>query len=68
VWLCDVQEEFVTAGGVSLKEVDMKTMASKLVPGLHFAGEVLDIDAITGNKSACKDCMNVQVVIMFGMF
>ncbi len=42
------KEEFVTCGGVSLKEVDFKTMQSKFVPGLHFAGEVLDIDGITG--------------------
>jgi predicted Rossmann fold flavoprotein len=40
--------EFVTCGGVSLKEVDFKTMQSKRVPGLFFAGEVLDIDAVTG--------------------
>ena len=42
------KEEFVTAGGVELKEVDFKTMESKLFPGLYFAGEVLNIDAITG--------------------
>lgn len=42
------KDEFVTAGGVALKEVDFKTMQSKLVPNLYFAGEVLDIDAITG--------------------
>lgn len=42
------KEEFVTCGGVSLKEVDFRTMESKIVPGLFFAGEVLDIDGITG--------------------
>ena len=42
------KEEFVTCGGVSLKEVDFKTMQSKIVPNLYFAGEVLDIDALTG--------------------
>jgi|JI9StandDraft_1071089.scaffolds.fasta_scaffold23804_4 predicted Rossmann fold flavoprotein len=42
------KEEFVTAGGVSLKEVDFKTMESKKVKGLFFAGEVLDIDGVTG--------------------
>lgn len=42
------KEEFVTCGGVSLKEVDFKTMQSKIVDGLFFAGEVLDIDGITG--------------------
>jgi predicted Rossmann fold flavoprotein len=42
------KEEFVTCGGVSLAEVDMATMESRKCPGLHFAGEVLDIDGITG--------------------
>lgn len=42
------KEEFVTCGGVKLSEVDFKTMQSKLVPNLHFAGEVLDIDGVTG--------------------
>ncbi|MGB0579531.1 MAG: NAD(P)/FAD-dependent oxidoreductase [Limisphaerales bacterium] len=42
------KEEFVTCGGVTLKEVNFKTMESRKVPGLHFGGEVLDIDAITG--------------------
>lgn len=43
-----VAEAIVTAGGVSTREVDPRTMGSKLVPGLHFAGEVLDLDAYTG--------------------
>jgi predicted Rossmann fold flavoprotein len=42
------KEEFVTCGGVNLREVDFKTMQSKLCPGLYFAGEILDIDGITG--------------------
>jgi predicted Rossmann fold flavoprotein len=42
------KDEFVTCGGVKLGEVDFKTMASKMCPGLFFAGEVLDIDGITG--------------------
>ena len=42
------KEEFVTAGGVSLKEINFKTFESKRVPGVYFAGEVLDIDAVTG--------------------
>lgn len=42
------KDEFVTCGGVSLKEVNFKTMESKLVPGLYFAGEILDIDGVTG--------------------
>jgi predicted Rossmann fold flavoprotein len=42
------KEEFVTCGGVPLREVNFKTMESRLVPGLHFAGEFLDIDGLTG--------------------
>ena len=42
------KEEFVTAGGISLEEVNVNTMESKLMPGLFFAGEVLDVDGITG--------------------
>ena len=42
------KEEFVTCGGVDLKEVDFRTMESKICPGLYFAGEILDIDGITG--------------------
>jgi len=41
-------EEFVTAGGVSLKEINFKTMESKICKGVFFAGEVLDIDGVTG--------------------
>ena len=42
------KDEFVTCGGVKLDEVNFKTMASKCCPGLHFAGELLDIDGVTG--------------------
>ncbi|WP_375418605.1 NAD(P)/FAD-dependent oxidoreductase [uncultured Hymenobacter sp.] len=42
------KDEFVTCGGIPLSEVDLKTMQSRRVPGLHFAGEVLDVDGITG--------------------
>jgi predicted Rossmann fold flavoprotein len=42
------KEEFVTAGGIDLKEVNFKTMESKLHKNLYFAGEILNIDAITG--------------------
>jgi predicted Rossmann fold flavoprotein len=42
------KEEFVTAGGVDLKEIDFKTMRSKILPNVYFAGEVLNIDAVTG--------------------
>ena len=43
-----VEEAIVTSGGVSTKEIDPKTMESKLVPGLYFAGELIDVDAYTG--------------------
>jgi predicted Rossmann fold flavoprotein len=42
------KEEFVTAGGVDLKEIDFKTFSSKKAPNLYIAGEALDIDGITG--------------------
>jgi len=42
------KEEFVTAGGINLSEVDANTMMSKKIPNLFFAGEVLDVDGITG--------------------
>ena len=42
------KDEFVTCGGVKLSEVNFKTMESRLQPGLYFAGEVLDIDGVTG--------------------
>lgn len=42
------KEEFVTAGGIDLKEINFKTMESKLHPNLYFAGEIANIDAITG--------------------
>ncbi len=49
------KEEFVTAGGVDLKEINFKTMASKILPNFYIAGEVLNIDAVTGgfNFQAC---------------
>lgn len=42
------KEEFVTCGGVSLESIDMNTMQSNVIPNLYFAGEVMDIDGITG--------------------
>ena len=66
------KDEFVTAGGVSLKEIDMRTMESKSCPGLFLCGEVIDVDGITGGynfmncwstgyvagTSACEYVMN----------
>jgi predicted Rossmann fold flavoprotein len=42
------KEEFVTCGGVRLSEVNFKTMESRICPGIYFAGEVMDIDGVTG--------------------
>jgi predicted flavoprotein YhiN len=42
------KDEFVTCGGISLKAVNINTLQSKLHPTLYFAGEVLDVDAVTG--------------------
>jgi predicted flavoprotein YhiN len=49
------KDEFVTAGGIDLKEINFKNMSSKLLPNFHIAGEVLNIDAVTGgfNFQAC---------------
>jgi predicted flavoprotein YhiN len=49
------KEEFVSCGGVLLKEVDFKTMQSRRVPNLYFGGEILNIDGLTGgfNFQAC---------------
>ena len=49
----------MTAGGVSVKEVDPNTMQSKLIPGLYFAGEILDVDAYTGG-------FNLQIAFATG--
>ena len=59
VGLGPVEEAVVTAGGVKVSEVDPKTMASRLVPGLYFAGEVLDVDARTGG-------FNLQIAFATG--
>ena len=44
----DIEEAIVTRGGVDVTQVDSSTMESKLISGLFFAGEVLDLDALTG--------------------
>ena len=43
-----IQEAIITSGGVEVKEINPKTMESKLIPGLYFAGEIIDVDAYTG--------------------
>jgi len=44
----EFKEEFVTAGGIALEEVNFRTMESRVTPGVYFAGEILDIDGVTG--------------------
>ena len=55
-----IEEAIVTSGGVSTKEIDPKTMKSKLVEGLYFAGEVIDVDAYTGG-------FNLQIAFSTGV-
>lgn len=54
-----IEEAIITSGGVNVKEIDPKTMQSKLVKGLYFAGEVLDVDAYTGG-------FNLQIAFATG--
>lgn len=54
-----ISEAIITAGGVSTKEIDPSTMESKLVKGLFFAGEVIDVDALTGG-------FNLQIAFSTG--
>ena len=56
----DISEAIITRGGINIKEVNPKTMESKLVPGLYFAGEVLDVDAYTGG-------FNLQIAYSTGV-
>jgi predicted Rossmann fold flavoprotein len=53
------EEAIITSGGVSTKEINPKTMESKLVNGLYFAGEVIDVDAYTGGY-------NIQIALSTG--
>ena len=57
--LRSLEESIVTGGGVNVKEINPKTMESKLVKGLHFVGEVLDVDAFTGG-------FNLQIAFSTG--
>jgi predicted Rossmann fold flavoprotein len=54
-----ISEAIVTSGGVSVKEIDPATMESKLVAGLYFAGEIIDVDAYTGG-------FNMQIAFSTG--
>ena len=59
IGLDDIDRAVVTSGGVSTKEVNPNTLESKLVPGLYFSGEVLDVDCFTGGY-------NLQTAISTG--
>lgn len=56
----DINEAIITSGGISVREVDPKTMQSKLVSGLYFAGEIIDVDAYTGG-------FNLQIAFSTGV-
>ncbi len=55
-----IEEGIITAGGISLKEINSATMESKIVRGLYFAGEIMDIDALTGG-------FNLQIAFQTGV-
>ena len=54
-----IEEAIITSGGVSVKEINPSTMESKLVSGLYFAGEIIDVDAFTGG-------FNLQIAFSTG--
>ena len=54
-----INEAIITRGGVNVKEIDPSTMESKIIQGLHFAGEMIDIDAVTGG-------FNIQLALSTG--
>ena len=54
-----IEEAIITSGGISVKEIDPATMMSKLIGGLFFAGEVIDVDAYTGG-------FNLQIAFSTG--
>lgn len=56
---CPIEQAIITSGGVSVKEIDPSTMRSKLVDGLSFAGEIIDVDAYTGG-------FNLQIAFSSG--
>ena len=58
--LDDIDHAIITSGGIDVKEINPKTMESKLVPGLFFAGEVIDVDAFTGG-------FNMQIAFTTGV-
>lgn len=59
IGFCPIQQAIITSGGVSVKEINPSTMESKLIPGLFFAGEIMDVDAYTGG-------FNLQIAFSTG--
>ena len=57
--LDDIENAVVTSGGVAASEINPSTMESKIVKGLYFAGEVIDVDALTGG-------FNIQIALSSG--
>ena len=55
-----IDEAIITSGGISVKEIDPKTMMSKIISGLFFAGEIIDVDAYTGG-------FNLQIAFSTGV-
>lgn len=55
-----IDQAIITRGGINVKEIDPSTMESKLVSGLYFAGEVIDVDAYTGG-------FNIQIACSTGV-
>ena len=56
---CDIEQAIITSGGIDVKEINPSTMESKLVSGLYFAGEIIDVDAYTGG-------FNLQIAFSSG--
>ena len=54
-----IEEAIITSGGIETKEISPKTMESKIIPGLYFAGEIIDVDAYTGG-------FNLQIAFSTG--
>ena len=54
-----IEEAIITSGGIEVKEISPKTMESKILPGLYFAGEMIDVDAYTGG-------FNLQIAFSTG--
>ena len=56
---CDIEEAIITSGGINVREINPANMQSKIVEGLYFAGEIIDVDAYTGG-------FNLQIAFSTG--